>query len=365
MPKRKTQLMALNPGKPVKSGSLVRDVRALIEQAREHVARAVNTGLVALYWQIGKRLNREILQGKRAGYGEQIVSTLSKQLQRDYGSGFNKESLHRMVKFSEAFSDHRIVATLSPQLSWSHFVELIHIDDSLKRDFYAEMCRLEKWSVRTLRHKIGHMLYERTAIAKRPVPVIRREIRSLREKDKLSPDLVFRDPYFLDFLGLKGSFREKDVESAILREMEAFILEMGDGFSFVARQKRISVDAEDYYLDLLFYHRRLKQLIAIELKLDKFRAEYKGQMELYLRWLDQYERQAGEEAPIGLILCAGKSDKHVELLELSKSGIRVAEYMTELPPRKILERKLRQTIRLARARLKPKPSEVRLNHAKT
>ncbi len=349
MPKRTSQLLVAKSGKIAAPQSLIRDVRTLIEQARDRVARSVNSGLVALYWHIGARIRQDALRGKRADYGERIVATLSQQLQKKYGAGFNKENLHRMVKFAEAFPDHRIVATLSQQLGWSHFVELIHLDDALKRDFYAEMCRIEKWSVRALRHKIGHLLYERTAVAKKPKTIIRREIASLRKTDQLTPDLVFKDHYFLDFLGLKGPFQEKDLETAILREMESFILEMGDGFSFVARQKRISVDADDYYLDLLFYHRRLKRLVAIELKLGRFRAEYKGQMELYLKWLNRYERQRDEAAPIGLILCAGKADKHVELLELSKSGIRVAEYMTELPSRKLLEKKLQQAIQSARA----------------
>lgn len=347
---KRTSLISPSRTSLKKTGSLTNDIRTLIEQARGHVARSVNSGLVALYWQIGRRIKQEILMGKRAGYGEQIIASLSRQLTKEYGSGFSEKSLHRMVQFYEVFPNEKILASLMRQLTWTHFLEIIPLKDPIKRDFYAEMCRIEKWSVRTLRHKIGHMLYERTAVAKKPAKIIKQEIRSLRNQDKLTVDLVFRDPYFLDFLGLKESFQEKDIESAILREMESFILEMGDGFSFVARQKRISVDSEDYYLDLLFYHRRLKRLVAIELKLDKFRAEYKGQMELYLRWLDRHEKQPNEEAPIGLILCAGKSDKHVELLELSKSGIRVAEYMTELPSRKVLEKKLHQSIKLARER---------------
>ena len=235
-----------------------------------------------------------------------------------------------------------IVQTLSGQLAWSHFQLLIPLDDALKRDFYAEMCRLERWSVRTLRAKIGKMLYERTAIAKKSEEVIRRDLQTLREEDRLTPDLVFRDPYVLDFLKLHDSFSEADVEQAILRELEAFLLELGNDFSFVARQKRITVDDQDYYLDLLFYHRGLRRLVAVELKLDKFQAADKGQLELYLRWLDRHDRRPGEEAPIGLILCAGTSAEHVELLELEASGIRVAEYLTELPPRPLLERKLRR-----------------------
>jgi len=256
-----------------------------------------------------------------------------------------------MVRFAEAFPDTQIVATLSRQLSWSHFKEILPLKKPLQRDFYAEMCRLERWSVRTLRKKIDGMLYERTAISKKPEELAKKELAALREKDRLTPDLVFRDPYFLDFLGLKDTYSEKDLETAILREMESFILELGAGFSFVARQKRITVDNEDYYLDLLFFHRKIKRLIAIELKLGKFKAAYKGQMELYLRWLEKYEREPGEEPPLGLILCAGKAREQIELLQLDKSGIRVAEYMTELPKRELLEQKLHKAVESARKRL--------------
>lgn len=234
---------------------------------------------------------------------------------------------------------------------WSHFVQIIPIDDPLKRDFYAEMCRLERWSVRALRSKIDRMLYERTALAKKPDVVIQRELQSLRDEDRLTPDLVFRDPYFLDFLQLHDSYAEGEVEAAILRELEAFLLELGGDFTFVARQKRITVDHEDYYLDLLFFHRRLRRLVAVELKLGRLQAADKGQMELYLRWLARYDRRPGEESPIGLILCAEKSTEHVELLELEASGIRVAEYLTELPPQPLLEQKLHDAIALARRRL--------------
>lgn len=255
------------------------------------------------------------------------------------------------MQFAEYFPKEEIVVTASRQLSWSHFIEIIPVKEQAAREFYAEMCRLERWSVRTLRQKIGGMLFERTAIAKKPKHIIDHEIRTLRATDKLTPDLVFRDPYFLDFLGLKGSFQEKDLEAAILRELEQFIMELGAGFTFVERQKRMIVDGEDFYLDLLFYHRSLRRLVAIELKLDRFKPDFKGQMELYLRWLDKYERQPEEEHPLGLILCAGKSEEQIALLELSKSGIRVAQYLTQLPPRKVLEEKLHQAIRLAKLQL--------------
>jgi len=333
------------------SGNLIADIRKLIETARHNVAVTVNAGLTTLYWQIGNRIRQDILKEKRAEYGKEIVSTLSRQLTDDYGNNFNEKNLRRMIQFAEVFPDKEIVVSLIRQLSWTHFIALIPLKDDVQRDFYAEMCRLERWSVRTLRKKIDGMLYERTAISKKPEELAKKELAALREEDRLTPDLVFRDPYFLDFLGLKDTYSEKDLETAILREMEGFILELGAGFSFVARQKRITVDNEDYYLDLLFFHRRIKRLIAIELKLGKFKAAYKGQMELYLRWLEKYEREPGEEPPLGLILCAGKASEQIELLQLDKSGIRVAEYMTELPKRELLRQKLHKAVETARKRL--------------
>ncbi len=228
--------------------------------------------MVLLYWSIGKRIRVDILQEKRAGYGERIVQTLSAQLTAEYGRGYGRRNLFQLVRFAEVFPDPEIVSTLSKQLSWSHFVEIIPLDDPLKRDFYTELCRAERWDVRTLRHKIGHLLYERTAVRKKPDELIARDLAALRDEDRMTPDLVFRDPYFLDFLRLTGLYSEKDMEQAILRELEAFILELGSDFAFVARQKRITVDNEDYYFDILFYHRRLRRLVAIELKLDRFQA---------------------------------------------------------------------------------------------
>ena len=338
------------------SGDLIGDIRLLIETARHNVAVTVNAGLTILYWQIGSRIRQDILKEKRAEYGKEIVATLSRQLTDDYGNNFNEKNLRRIIQFAEVFPDKEIVVSLIRQLSWTHFIALIPLKDNIQRDFYAEMCRIERWSVRTLRKKIDGMLYERTAISKKPEKLVKEELAALREEDRLTPDLVFRDPYFLDFLGLKDTFSEKDLESSILREMESFILELGIGFSFVARQKRITVDNEDYYLDLLFFHRKLKRLIAVELKLGKFKAAYKGQMELYLRWLEKHEKEPGEETPLGLILCAGKTSEQIELLQLGKSGIKVAKYMTELPKRELLEQKLHKAVELARKRLEAKPA---------
>jgi predicted nuclease of restriction endonuclease-like (RecB) superfamily len=335
----------------VKKTDLLEDLRNIIEQAKRSVASVVNTHLIALNWRMGRRIHSEILKKKRAGYGEEILATVSQQLTKEYGQGFTISSLSRMLKFAELFPDEQIVATLSQQLSWSHFVEILPLKESLRRDFYAEMCRIEKWNVRTLRKKIGSMLYERTAISKKPELVAKAELEALRKEDQLSPDLVFRDPYVLQFLNLNDRYMEKDLEDAIMRELEQFLLELGTGFTFLARQKRITIDDEDFRIDLLFYHRDLKRLVAIELKLGDFKPEYKGQMELYLRWLDKYERRDDEESPMGLILCAGKKQERVELLELGRSGIHVAEYLTVLPPKKVLQEKLHKAIKHARQRL--------------
>ncbi|MDO3376545.1 PDDEXK nuclease domain-containing protein [Geoalkalibacter halelectricus] len=330
---------------------LLDDIRTLIEETRVRVATSVNSALTVLYWRVGKRISEEILKGERADYGKEVLPTLSAELIRDHGRGWSERNLAYMVRFAQAFPDTDILQALCAKLSWSHFKQIIYIDDPLKRDFYAEMCRVEGWSTRTLEKKIGSMLFERTALSRKPEKLARAELEALREEDRLSPDLVFRDPYFLEFLGLADSYPEKDLEAAILREMERFLLELGNGFAFLARQKRIQLDNDDYYIDLLFYHRGLNRLIAIDLKIGDFKAEYKGQMELYLRWLDKHERRRHEDEPLGIILCAGKKREMVELLELGRSGIHVAEYLTELPPREILQQKLHAAIELSRKRL--------------
>lgn len=337
------------------TNGLISDLQKMIDDARATVSVSVNAGLTFLYWRIGQRLNREILKGKRAGYGKGILATVSQQLTSTYGSGFSYSALTRMIKFSEVFSEQSIVATLSQVLSWSHFRQLLSLDKPFQRDFYAEMCRVERWSVRALRKKIDGMLYERTALSKKSDELIQDELQQLREEDRLSPELIFKDPYFLDFLGIKDRYYEKDLEDAILRELEAFLLELGNGFAFIARQKRIQIDNEDYYIGLLFYHRGLNRLVALDLKLGDFKADYKGQMELYLRWLSKYERRTQEGEPLGIILCAGKKQELVELMELGQSGIHVAEYLTELPSKELLEQKLHSAIKNARARANALP----------
>ena len=322
--------------------NLLNEIRGLIEEARRQTAAAVNVGLTALYWRIGNRILREVLGNERATYGERIVATLSRQLVADFGRGFEKKNLHRMMQFAEAFPDEAIVATLWRQLSWSHFRELLPLGKPHQREFYAEMCRIEGWSVRTLHERIESMLYERTALSKQPDELVKQELAVLRSRGDLTPALLLKDPYILDFLGLSDRFLERDLEDAILRELETFLLELGSGFSFVARQKRIQLDGDDFYIDLLFYNRKLKRLVVVELKQESFKPEYKGQMELYLRWLAKHETEPGEESPLGIILCAGKNTEQIELLELGSAGI---------PPAEVLREKLHNAIETARRRL--------------
>jgi predicted nuclease of restriction endonuclease-like (RecB) superfamily len=303
-----------------------------------------------LYWHIGDRINCEVLDSKRAEYGKQIVSQLATQLTQKYGKEFENRNLRRMMQFSKQFPNSQIVSQAATKLSWSHFIELLPIQDELQREFYLSMAAHEQWGRDLLRKRIDEMLYERTAISGKPEDFIKNQLSGLREKNQLSPDLVFKSPYFLSFTGLKGFYTEKTLEDVLIGELERFILELGSGFSFIERQKRMIIDGEDFYLDLLFYHRKLKRLIAIDLKITKFKASYKGQMELYLQWLNKYERQDGEESPLGLILCTDGGKEQIELLKLDDAGIKVAQYFTELPNKKLLEEQLRKAVQIAKLR---------------
>ncbi|WP_462251965.1 PDDEXK nuclease domain-containing protein [Ferruginibacter sp.] len=319
---------------------LFNELSQLIEQSQQQVVSQANSTLTMLFWHIGNRINKEILQNKRADYGKQIVATLSTQLEERYGRNFELGNLRRMLQFAEQFPDLSIVATLSRQLSWSHFRELIPIKNQEAKLYYAQASATQSLGVRELRKQISTKTFERSSIA---------NLQNTSNHPAIHNS--FKDPYFLDFLGLQNTYLEKDLEQAILRELEAFILELGKGFAFVERQKRMIIDGEDFHLDLLFYHRNLKRLVAVELKLGKFEAEHKGQMELYLKWLDKYEKAAGELPPVGLILCAESSREQIELLEMHKDGIMVAEYWTELPPKKQLEKKIHSILIEAKERI--------------
>ena len=327
---------------------LLDDIRTLINNARIRVASTANIETTLLYWNIGHRINTDVLGNKRAAYGKQIVSQLASQLQQEYGGSYNLRNIQRMMQFAEEFPDFQIVTQVASQLSWSHFLEIFPIKDPLQREFYLTMAAHEGWGRNLLREKIDGMLFERTAISTKPEETIRAELVALKRDNVLSPDLMFKSPYFLDFTGLRGAYSEKSLEDVLINELEHFILELGSGFSFVERQKRMIIDGEDFYLDMLFYHRKLRRLVAIDLKLGRFKAAYKGQMELYLNWLNKYERQPGEDSPLGLILCAEGGSEQIELFELDKSGIRVAQYYTELPERDLIIAQLRRAIEIAK-----------------
>ena len=330
---------------------LMQDLRQIIEQARGHVAATANYALTTMYWHIGERINREVLGNERAEYGKQIVAQVATQLQEEYGKkGFEERTIRRMMQFAQVFPDFQIVSPMVSKLSWTHFLIVMTLKDELQREFYMTMAAAERWSKRTLQAKIDGMLFERTAISGKPDEFIKKELSSLRDDNVMSPDLVFKSPYFLEFTGLKGMYSEKSLEDCLVAHLEQFIIELGNGFSFVARQKRMIIDGEDFYLDLLFYHRRLHRLIAIDLKKGRFKAEYKGQMELYLRWLEQNEVEPGEESPLGLLLCTEGSEEQIELLQLDKAGIKVAKYLTELPPREVLQHQIQKSLEIAKAR---------------
>ena len=331
----------------IENKNLVVELKSLIASTKEQVAISVNSSLTLMYWQIGYKINEDILKNSRAEYGKEILQTVSAKLTEEFGQGFSKRNLADMIKFSQVFDDFEIVSTLSRQLSWSHFKEIMYMDDSLKIEFYAQMSALDKWSVRTLRNRIDSMLYERTALSKKTDELISYEIEKLKE-GVVTPNMVLKDPYVLDFLELNDRYLEKDLEDAILRDIENFILELGNGFSFIARQKRVQIGEEDFYIDLLFYNRKLKRLIALDLKLGKFKAEYKGQMDLYLKYLEKYEKEEDENTPLGIILCSDKNQEQIELLELEKSDIHVAKYLTILPPKEEFEKRLHKAIQNAK-----------------
>ena len=331
----KRKLALAKTSSPLPTGSspkgLLTDLRELIVSARQSVATTVNAALTLLHWQVGKRIREDILKEQRAGYGEEIMVTLSQQLEAEFGRGFGRRNLFSMVRFAEVFPDLKIVQSLIAQLGWTHFLHIIRLDDPLKRDFYAEMCRIERWSTRTLEKKIGSMLFERTALSKKPAKLAALELKQLREEDKLTPDLIFRDPYLLGFLGLKDSYLEKDVEDAILRDMESFIMELGVGFAFLERQKRITIDGVDYYLDLLFYHLRLRCYVVIDLKMKSFEPEFAGKMNFYLSAVDDQLRHADDLPSIGLLLCKERDHLTVEYaLRDLKKPIGVAQWQTKL-----------------------------------
>ena len=326
---------------------IVKEIIELVKKSRSKVAVSVNAELTILYWQIGSHIKQTLLNDARAEYGKNIIKVISANLTAEYGKGWSERHLWNCTKFYDVFPDSEIVHTLCAELTWSHFRILCTIDNNNKRFFYSVKTKEERWSVRELDTQIDKMLFERTTIAAKPEDIINNELNLLQNQQEFSPDLIFKNTYVLDFLGLSSSHSETELENAILNNIQTFIMEMGKGFAFVERQKRISVDGTDYHLDLLFYHRKLKSLVAVDLKLGKFKPKHKGQMELYLNWLEKYEMQQGENPPIGLLLCSEGNTEHIELMMLNQTEIRVAQYLTELPSKEWFMEKLHRAIEIA------------------
>ncbi|MDR1512414.1 MAG: PDDEXK nuclease domain-containing protein [Propionibacteriaceae bacterium] len=311
----------------------------LIEDAGAAVAHHANAVSVLRNWRLGRLIDVEMLHRGRADYGKQILATLSQELTAKHGSGYDPSNLSRMVTFAKTYPE-KILATLSQELSWSHVRELLPLQTAEARAFYAGEVAAKRLGVRELRDAIGRKAYERRGIANSQIP-----------PGSAMPLDIFSDPTMLHMLGLKDSYAEADLEQAILRDLESFLLEVGQGFTFAGRQVRMPFGDRDYHLDLLFYSRPLRRLVAVELKIGKFLPEYEGQMRFYLKWLDNNERGTDEDAPIGLILCTAADRDAIEMMELHKDNIVVAEYWTELLPKKQLEDRLKVLLREAQERV--------------
>lgn len=333
---------------------LYNPVYQLINDARKRVAVFVNAEATNLNYRVGSFIRTYILEGNRAPYGKEIIIKLSEKLTQNFGAGWSEKHLRHCLRCAETFTADQIVSAVQRQLSWTHLKTLAYENDPLKRNFYLEMTKLHSWNTRTLAEQIDKMLFERTAIATKPQEQIEKALNELKDEKMIHPDLLFKSSYILDFMGLKGSYSEQDLETALIANLQQFIMELGSGFAFLERQKRIPVDAIDYHLDLLFYHRKLKRLIAIDLKLGKFKPEYKAQMELYLRWLQKHEMHEGEEMPIGLLLCSEGNTEHVELLMLDEKQIRVAQYLTGFPDKKWFAEKLHRALEIVKMNLPEK-----------
>jgi predicted nuclease of restriction endonuclease-like (RecB) superfamily len=326
----------------------------LIKEARHKAFRAINQELIDLYWEIGKYITERT---QIEGWGKSTVGQLAQfiQSQEPDLKGFSDKNLWRMKQFYETYKDNEKLSSLLRELSWTHNLAIIaKCKREEEREFYLKLAINEKLSVRDLERQINSMLYERTAISKKSDSTIRNDLAVLNEHNQMSTDLFLRDPYIFDFLGLKDSFSEKDLENTILLELEKFILEFGSDFAFLSRQKRIQIGGNDYYIDLLFYHRKLKRLVVIELKIGEFIPEYKGQVELYLKWLSKHEKMADEQEPIAIILCSGKDQEIIELMDLEKDNIHISEYWLKLPSKEKLQEKLHKAVESAKSKIEAK-----------
>jgi predicted nuclease of restriction endonuclease-like (RecB) superfamily len=353
------------------------EIRGLIEEARHRAVTAANLSMVTLYWNVGRIINTELQRAPgRADYGEALLATLAERLRLDYGPGFSRSNLQDMRRFHEAFEICQTVssksaaafgrlrtrAVLPPKcqtvsgeleprlmvdtskhfhLNWSHYRLLLGQRDYTRRKFYFEQAAAQRWSVRELQRQIAGALFERVALSKDTRALVKLE-RKKGPMELANYRAAFKDPYLLDFLGLTGAYSEKDLEAAIITNLQQFLTELGSDFCFIRRQYPMRIDDDDYFLDLLFYHRRLHCLVAVDLKIGPFTAADKGQMDLYLAWLRRHEWREAENEPVGLILCTSKKRQHVELLLAEgQHKMQVSEYLTALPDKTTLVTRLK------------------------
>lgn len=303
---------------------LLADLRGIITNGRQRAVAAINQELVETYWRIGERVVQEEQQGhERAAYGEQLLERLGRVLGREFGRGFAYSNLANMRQFYQTYPNLHAVRR---ELSWTHFRTLMRLPTPEQREFYGRLAATGRWSSRELDRQIQSLLYARVGLSRKPetlAPTL-----PIPRETALTYDEAFKDPYVLDFLGLADTYSEKDLEAAIIRKIERFLLELGTGFCFVGRQRRMTIDDKDYSVDLVFYHRVLRCLVLVDLKIGAFEPADVAQMHLYLEWTKRYDKQEDETDPVGLILCGSKGKQVVELL-LSGPGnrVKVSQYL--------------------------------------
>jgi len=320
-------------------------IRETVLNAKTKVYNAVNFAMVEAYWEIGREIIEAQGQNQRAEYGKQLLKYLSEQLTQEFGKGFTETNLRYMRQFYLAFPIHH---TLCDELSWSHYRLLMRIDDENRRAFYLKECANSNWSVRQLERQINSFYYERllsTQSGSRES--VKNEIQTL--EPKTDPDYILKDPYILEFLDLKENraYHEKDLEQGLIDNLQEFLLELGKGFSFVARQKRITIDGDHYYIDLCFYNYILKCFVLIDLKTEKLSYQDIGQIDFYVRYFEDKVKAPDDNPTIGIVLCSDKNDTMVKYSVLSDNEhLFASKYMLYLPSEEELKRELERERRL-------------------
>ncbi len=352
------------------------DVANLLESGRREAARSVNTVMTVTYWKVGRRIVENEQSGKRrADYGARLIERLSIDLTKRFGRGYSAVNLKQMRRFYLEWGDHRIGQTTSDQftkgsayvtfpseslevrfpLSWSQYVSLLSVDQAEARMFYESEALRGGWTVRQLDRQIGTQFYERTLLSRNKAAMLTKG-QKRRPEDEITPEEEIKNPLVLEFLDLKDEYSESDLEEGLIRHLETFLLELGDDFTFVGRQKRLRVDDEWFRIDLVFFHRRLRCLVLIDLKLSSLTAGDIGQMNLYLNYARHHWTRAGENPPVGLILCAKhRAGVARYALEGLSSKVLAAEYRTALPSEETLTAELERTRKAIEARARRRP----------